>query len=252
MITGLASVTFRKLAPREVINLVQLAGLESIEWSGDIHLPCGKVTLAGDIGRMTRESGLKNICYGSHYRLGESRKAGLSFSAVLETAIALGAPSLRIWAGGKSSAEAPLVYRENIIRESRAIAIEAAKARMEVCYEFQAGTLADTLVSTQSLLRMAAQANLKMIWQPTSGLDSLQAAMGLEQLLPQVHHLHVFQPGLADGERKPLAAGADHWKKYLQALARGKGDLPLMLESVLHDSPEQFLEDAETLKSWLD
>ena len=39
--TGLTSVTFRKLDPLQVIQLTKSAGLQSIEWGGDIHVPAG-------------------------------------------------------------------------------------------------------------------------------------------------------------------------------------------------------------------
>jgi hypothetical protein len=39
--TGLVSVTFRQLSAEEIIKLVVCAGLEGIEWGGDIHVPHG-------------------------------------------------------------------------------------------------------------------------------------------------------------------------------------------------------------------
>ena len=38
---GLVSVTFRKLSPEEIVQLVVSSGLKGIEWGGDIHLPHG-------------------------------------------------------------------------------------------------------------------------------------------------------------------------------------------------------------------
>jgi sugar phosphate isomerase/epimerase len=37
--TALASVTFRHLTFEEIIELVRKAGLDGIEWGGDIHVP---------------------------------------------------------------------------------------------------------------------------------------------------------------------------------------------------------------------
>jgi hypothetical protein len=43
--TGLVSITFRQLSPPAIIDLVRQAGLEGIEWGGDVHVP------HGDLGR---------------------------------------------------------------------------------------------------------------------------------------------------------------------------------------------------------
>ena len=42
--TGMTSVTFRKKSAEDVIAIVKEAGLDGIEWGGDIHVP------AGDLG----------------------------------------------------------------------------------------------------------------------------------------------------------------------------------------------------------
>ena len=44
--TGLVSVTFRKLEPAEIVDLVKQAGLQGIEWGGDIHVPHGDIQRA--------------------------------------------------------------------------------------------------------------------------------------------------------------------------------------------------------------
>lgn len=251
MLTGLVSITFRKLSPSEIVALVCQAGMQAVEWGGDIHVPPGDLARAGEVGRITREAGLQSLCYGSYFRLGESEENGLSFSSVLETAAALGASSIRIWPGTKSSADADAAYREKLILESASISGQAAKANITVCYEFHAHTLTDTLESAQNLLQSAAHPNLKTLWQPPNGMDPALSIAGLEQLLPLVHHLHVFHWWPTSAERHPLSAGQANWKLYLDALRRAKQPLPLLLEFVRNDSPEQFLEDAATLKSWL-
>lgn len=251
MITGLVSITFRKFSPAEIISLVRQAGLRAIEWGGDIHVPHGDLARAKEVGRLTREAGLQSLCYGSYFRLGESEEKGLPFSSVLETAGALGAPSIRVWTGSKSSTEAGAAFREKLVRESLSISEQAAKAGITVCYEFHAHTLTDTLESALDLLRSAAHPNLKTLWQPPNGMDPALSTAGLERLLPLVHHLHVFHWWPSSAERHPLSAGAANWKRYLDVLRRENRPLPLLLEFVRNDSPEQFLEDAATLRSWL-
>ena len=37
--SGLVSITFRKLTVEKIIELVKEAGLQGIEWGGDVHVP---------------------------------------------------------------------------------------------------------------------------------------------------------------------------------------------------------------------
>ena len=51
MKTGLVSVTFRELASREIVALVANAGLDGIEWGGDVHVPHGELSTARQVLR---------------------------------------------------------------------------------------------------------------------------------------------------------------------------------------------------------
>ena len=55
---GLVSVTFRKLLPHEIIDLVVKSGLSGIEWGGDVHVPHGEADTARMVKRMTLDAGL--------------------------------------------------------------------------------------------------------------------------------------------------------------------------------------------------
>src|SRR6185312_7605034 len=101
---GLVSITFRALTPAEVIALVRQAGLRGIEWGGDIHVPHGDAGRAREVRGLTQGAGLQVAAYGSYYKAGVSEDAGLAFGRVLETAVTLGAPVIRVWAGGAGSA----------------------------------------------------------------------------------------------------------------------------------------------------
>lgn len=142
---GLTSVTFRQLSPLEVIKLVERSPLTYIEWGGDVHVPHGDIKLAEQIYQMTVDGGLKISSYGSYYFVGESEPTGLSFQKVLDTAIALKAPVIRIWAGRKGSMETDEFYRNMVIEDSLLIADMAASEGIQLAYEYHAGTLTDTI-----------------------------------------------------------------------------------------------------------
>lgn len=224
---GLVSVTFRQLPPEDVIAFTAQAGLEGIEWGGDVHVPPGDIARARLVGQMTRDAGLEVASYGSYYRLD-----GDGFEAVLETAQALGAPNIRVWAGRVGSAEATPEQWVRAVADARRL------AGIDLSVEFHQGTLCDSVAATLRFLGEVE--SFKTYWQPRTSDESPEA------LLPHLSNLHVFH-WTAEG-RRPLAEGAGEWRRYLEVL---EGERWALLEFVKDDSPEQGLRDAETLRQWL-
>ena len=127
--TGIVSVTYRHLSSDEIISAARAAGLEAIEWGGDIHVPPEKIDIARAVGEATREAGLEVVSYGTYYRLGESgRDFKVKFAEALAAANALGAPSLRIWAGSKDACDTGETERKAL--ETRYEVSEAMLATM--------------------------------------------------------------------------------------------------------------------------
>jgi sugar phosphate isomerase/epimerase len=246
--SGLVSITFRQLSPREIVDLVVRAGLAGVEWGGDIHVPHGDLQRAREVRRMTQDAGLQVAAYGSYYRVEQDDSA--SFEPVLATAVELGAPVVRVWAGTRGSFEADAAYRAEVVALSRCIADMSAEECVAVAYEFHDGTLTDTNESARNLLEAVAHANVKSYWQPPRGSEVAYNLDGLDAILPWLLHAHVFSWGAA-GERLPLAEGEAGWMQYLRKIASSGRDHFAMLEFVQDDAPESFVRDAATLKQWL-
>lgn len=246
--SGLVSITFRQLKPQDIVNLVRQAGLEGIEWAGEVHVPHGNLQAAREVYKMTTDAGLRVASYGSYYHAGH--KEDFSFEDVLQTAIELHAPTIRVWAGKKASAEADAKYRDNVIRESRKIADMAAAAGKTVSYEFHGGTLTDSNSSALRFLKEVKHDKVKSYWQPATGCEVDYALEGLDNILPWLSNVHVFH-WLPPYERLPLAEGKEPWSHYLKLIASTGRDHFSMLEFVKKDDPEMFLRDAETLRGWL-
>lgn len=248
MLPGLVSVTFRGLPPQEIVALAAQARLAGIEWGGDIHVPHGDLARAREVGAMTREAGLEVAAYGSYYEVGESEAAGLSFARGLDTAVALGAPLIRVWAGKCGSADTDTAYRRRVVEESRRIAGEAASAGIGVAFEFHCGTLTDSADSAAALMAATAPAGMRCYWQPPVGWTQSECLAALNRLKPHLANLHVYH-WLDSGERRPLTEGAGPWLAYLRAAApiAAGGPRWAMLEFVRDDNPAQMLEDAAVL-----
>jgi 3-dehydroshikimate dehydratase len=248
---GLVSVTFRKLSPAEIVALVKKAGLRGIEWGGDLHVPHGDLGRAREVRELTMEGGLATAAYGSYYRAGQSESAGLAFERVLETAVELGAPTIRVWPGAAGSDTVDENGRWKIIEDLRRIAGLAAKAGVSITTEFHGGTLTDTNESAGKLLVEVDHANVFTGWQPHNGEPTEECVEGLREVLPKVSTIHVFHWWPTSAERHALAAGAERWGRFWPLLKQAPGDRYALLEFVPGDEPGAFLRDAATLREWL-
>ena len=244
LFSGLASVTFRKLAPAHIIDLVVQGQLDGIEWGGDIHVPHGDLAKARQVRQMTLDAGLKVLSYGSYYRVACDDPA--TFDPVLEAAVELGVPTLRVWAGGRSSADADAEYRDLVARDSSRIADLAAARGVFVACEYHSGTLTDAPASAKALLEEVAHDNMGTYWQIYGDADS--ALQALDAILPWLRNVHAYYS--SDGERRLMAEGEADWQRYLKKIESSGRDHAVMIEFVKDESSEFFLKEAETLRGW--
>lgn len=244
---GLTSVTFRDKAPQEVVNLALEAGLMGIEWGGDIHVPPGHMDRAAEVNNLTRKSGLYVSAYGSYYTVGKSKDQGKCFADVLQTAGALGAPLIRIWAGDKGSRESTQGYRKKVLNETREIAEEAGQQGIRLAFEFHENTLNDSYEACYELLTDLNHTEVKTYWQPMHGAGPDVNGAGIDMILPWIAGVHVFHWWPDAEVRLPLRQGAGDWGAYIYRMSRIPRTIFGNLEFVKDDSTEQFLQDAATL-----
>lgn len=248
---GLVSVTFRKLSPELIVELVARAGLSAIEWGGDIHVPHGDVARAEAVRKMTADAGLVVSAYGSYYRCAAPPEKTPAWQAVQETALALGAPAVRVWAGIMGSASATDDDRRRVADNLCAICQQAAGVGLTVDLEYHSNTLTDTLPSALALLKEVNAPNLRSFWQPRHGIDTETSSADIRALAPWLSNVHVFHWWPTPADRRSLADGMDRWRTFFATLrADGKPHFT-SLEFVRGDEPAQFLEDAATLRQLL-
>ncbi len=249
--SGLVSVTLRKSTPAEIVSLVKQCDLRGIEWGGEVHVPPGNGARAAEVRELTEAAGLLVAAYGSTYRVGQSEAAGLPFAQVLDTAVALGAPVIRVWAGTAGSDVTSDDVRWRIIEELRRIADLASRALVGIVLEFHGGTLTDTNESASRLLVELDHPNIWCQWQPHNGESTEDNLEGLRAILPRLGNVHVFHWWPTPAERHPLAVGEDRWRAFLDVIAAAPGDRYAMLEFVPGDDPVAVERDAAVLNTWL-
>lgn len=245
--TGLLSVTFRKLSPREIVKLVASSKLHAIEWGGDIHVRPGDIKTADEVRRMTTEEGISIASYGSYYRVGDESNTPGTFEYVLETAVALGAPSIRVWAGNRGSESADEDWRHIAVQDTVRIAEYSAKHGITIDFEFHGGTLTDSVQSTIRLLEQVNHSNVRCNWQAPVHESPEQRLQGLRQIRPWLANIHVFH--WKQTIRRPLIEGIEEWAQYASAIRETGSAHYMMLEFVKDDDPDQFLHDVEVLRS---
>ena len=247
---GLCSITLRQMSVDEIISLVSHAGLEGIEWGGDVHVPHGSFHLARQVRDKTLSSGLTPVAYGSYYRVGVSEDEGLSFESVLQTAVALGVPTIRVWAGNKGSAQAGIDLIERIVADTHRIGKMAQQAGVTVAFEYHGGTLTDTRESAVIFADQVKHDAIKFYWQPRPNATASESLDEIHGILDHLCNIHVFHWTRSANTiiRHSLQEGFDVWSEYFKLISSDGQDHYALLEFVEEDKPSNVLRDAMVLR----
>lgn len=238
--TGLVSVSFRKLSPKEVIDAAKAAGLRCIEWGSDVHAPCTDIARLEEIAQLQKEAGLTCSSYGTYYYVGKD--ATEDIHAYIKAAKILGTNILRLWCGSKSSVDYTAEELEAVYAQGRELAKIAEAEGVTLCMECHGWSLTDDAQSALKMMQAVNSPAFQMYYQP-SQYRSFEGNIEYARLLaPYVHHLHVFN---WDGDNRfPLRGGLDQWKAYLECLP---GPRTLLLEFMPDNRVESLPEEASAL-----
>ncbi|MEV0219108.1 TIM barrel protein [Streptomyces sp. NPDC050704] len=243
---GLCSVTLRHLDAAGVLEAAVEAELECVEWGADVHVPAGDEAAAVRVRAATEEAGLAVASYGSYYRAGRTDPA--EFDGVLRSAVLLGAPRIRIWAGATGTDETSPEERAAVVEDTRRAATLAADAGVRLAYEFHRNTLTDGADRTLRLLAEVEHPNVRTYWQPPLDVHDAEALLGLDTMIDRVAAVHAFSwwPGTT---RHPLAARSELWGAVLDHLRAHAESLDVLLEFVPDNDEKILAREARTLRT---
>ena len=244
---GICSVSFRKLTPEELVKEVQSAGLNTVEWGSDVHVPAGDIDAAKRVRELTENAGLSCGSYGTYFN--EFVDGVASEDEVIPyilSAEALGVRDLRIWPGNRWSWEASPEYNDVIVKNAQ-IACDLAKDKgMNICFEYHRHSLTDNRFAVSYLLEKVNRDNAKLYWQYNPCITHEENLMGLKMALPHLVNVHV-QFSDCYFQLHDLKEGKKLWKDYIKLIKSTGRDHNLYLEFVKGHTIEQLKKDAKTL-----
>lgn len=193
MKTGLCSITFRQFDISRIVDLSRDAGLDAIEWGGDVHVPPGNTATADKARELTASAGLEVSSYGSYYQIIDAQGAEQDFAPVLESTLALGTDTIRIWPGTMPSDVMPAALRRQLVAKLRADLDRAAEQGIRLALEFHINSLCDSNSAALAFLEEVDHPGLHVYWQPIYWLaDVPYRRAGLEALAGRTLNVHVF------------------------------------------------------------
>ena len=239
--TGLVSISFRQLSPRELAALCAENQLHWIEWGSDVHAPCTDKERLSEIISLQKEYGLGCSSYGTYFKLGVHDTQELF--GYMQAAKALGTNILRLWCGGKNFEDMTAEERTFVISESKKAAAIAEQAQVVLCMECHNNTFTNRKEAAYMLMQAVDSKHFRMYWQPNQYRTEEENLKYAALLAPFTEHLHVFN--WEGAEKHPLGAAVAQWQKYLACFP---GDRCCLLEFMPDDRLESLAEEARALK----
>lgn len=226
---------------REICETAAENNIKYLEWGGDVHLPPDDLSAREEVVALQKEFGLECVSYGSYYRLGTEDYE--LWRKTVDTARAVGAKTIRIWAGDKPSSKTGGELSE-MIKETQRLSDTAGD--LNVAFEFHKNTYNDCGKCCEEFLSAVSRENVKTYWQPMSIKEDKENLKSTLQKLVTVHVFHWNKIG----KRYSLKKGRKVWTEFFGMIP--PDNVNFIMEFVKHDSKRQFARDVKTLRSILD
>lgn len=196
----------------DVVRAAAEAGVGGIEWSDDGFLEPGDGDSAFTAMMATLRAGMCTASYSTLYRPGLHAPA--RFDAVLATASALHAPTVRLWAPPLGPRGRPGL--KAFAETARALGDRAARDGVTLCFSLAYGTVLDSYRRASDAMKRINHPFVKLCWEPLpdSGFDNDMEA--LSALKGHVGLLCARLPSCGPGPG--VLGGLDEeWLHYMDA-----------------------------------
>ena len=241
---GLCSVTFRKKTAEEIVRIAKNAGVSYIEWGGDVHVK--SIEDAKKVKSLCDKADIKISSYGSYCNSAEYNEE--KWRSTCEIAREMGAASVRIWLGKKSSLYTSRDEYILILRNTKKMCDIASEYGLLVCPECHRNTFND---NTSAFLRFSKElkrGNFRTYFQSRY----FRMAYDLDRIDRTYNYIRDVHVSYRDLKREQLLRKKD--KNYLDTLLKKlkekNFDGIVMVEFVSYGSEKRFYKDIEKLKSY--
>lgn len=238
--TGLVSISFRSLTPKQIIESAKAAGLNWIEWGSDVHAPCTDIPRLEEIVKLQEDANIRCSSYGTYFRIGVTPAEELP--GYIRAAKILGTDILRLWCGDKGSELYTDAEQEALYDECRKLAAIAEKEHVTLCMECHNNTMTDRVDAAYNLMQAVNSPAFRMYYQPNQFRTVEENIAYAKRLAPYTDHIHVFN--WESVNRYPLGEAIEIWRKYLSCFA---GDHTLLLEFMPDNMVESLPTEANAL-----
>lgn len=239
---GLASVSFRGLESREILEWMCGTGLSVIEWGSDVHAPVQDEAKLDRLAELQDEYGIVCSSYGTYFRLGETPNARLH--DYIRAARRLGTDVLRVWCGDKSGGDMTEAERETLIAVCREAAEIAEHSGVTLCTEWHGRTFTERPEDAMALMEAVSSPCFRTYWQPFQWLSPEENLRIARMIAPWAVHLHVFN--WRGREKLSLGDAIGEWRRYLSVFP---GPRTLLLEFMPDGSPASLAAEAAALRA---
>lgn len=243
---GMTSLTFREESVETVIRNAKEAGIEGIEWGvSDGHMALCNKERAEKIKKLSAKNNLEIFSLGSYCRMLSKEEC----DDALKTAVMLGAPIIRVWAGAKSPESGDDEYFNEIVENTIYMAEKAEKYNIVLGFECHMNTLTEVPEVAIRLIEKVSKKNVGMYWQPLVRYSPEENVSVRKKITPYlVGNIHIHNYSVEKGYQ-PLSEIEDRLNLYYQDIK--DKDYKVMIEFVKDSSLSNLISDAETLRKVL-
>lgn len=240
---GVASVTFRNKTVPETVEIAKNAGVEYIEWGGDVHVKT--LEDAKRAKKLCDENGIKICSYGSYYRVGCGDKS--KWEEICLIADAMNASSVRVWLGEKDSEETTQAEYERILEDLKYICAVAQKYNLLVCPECHDNTYNNNTDAFLKIKNEMKADNFKTYFQSRYfrfGYDIDR----IERTFDFIENVHVSYRDLVI-EQRFRKKDKYYLDKLIKKLSEMNFEGVVLIEFTKGSEEKHFLKDVEKIKN---